>query len=258
MPVRYSNATSLGGFMSPQMLDLDNSINCVCICDDVTGCCHGSGSNQGGRGPRASKDGSSGSSEVFLERSEALKKAAAAKKKKSTLCNPPPLVNSCQLGVAHSCLYSGSKFGGFQTSKGNSYQVEVVFQNVDQANSYLCGYLMIKGLTEEYPTMTTFFDGEIISAKNPFLTRKWEADEEIDRRSGATDFVFMRWKERFLLPDHTVKDIHGASFAGFYYICFTKSKATIEGYYYHRQSEWYQTLNLTHIPENSISIYEFR
>lgn len=126
--------------MSPQMLDLDNSINCVCICDDVTGCCHGSGSNQGGRGPRASKDGSSGSSEGFeaadevdgdqssLERSEALKKAAAAKKKKSTLCNPPPLVNSCQLGVAHSCLYSGSKFGGFQTSKGNSYQVEVVFQ----------------------------------------------------------------------------------------------------------------------------------
>ena len=127
--------------MSPQMLDLDNSINCVCICDDVTGCCHGSGgANQGGRGPRTSKDGSSGSSEGFeaadevdgdqssLERSEALKKAAAAKKKKSTLCNPPPLVNSCQLGVAHSCLYSGSKFGGFQTSKGNSYQVEVVFQ----------------------------------------------------------------------------------------------------------------------------------
>lgn len=52
---------------------------------------------------------------------------------------------------------------------------------MDEANSHLCGYLMIKGLTEEYPTMTTFFDGEIISGKNPFLTRKWEADEEIDR-----------------------------------------------------------------------------
>ena len=40
---------------------------------------------------------------------------------------------------------------------------------------------MIKGLTEEYPTLTTFFDGEIISEKYPFLTRKWEADEDIDR-----------------------------------------------------------------------------
>lgn len=52
---------------------------------------------------------------------------------------------------------------------------------MDEANSYLCGYLMIKGLTDDFPTLTTFFHGEIISAKHPFLTRKWEADEEIDR-----------------------------------------------------------------------------
>jgi hypothetical protein len=55
----------------------------------------------------------------------------------------------------------------------------------------------------------------------------------------CTDFVFMRWKEHFLVPDHTIKDINGASFAGFYYICFQKSTATIEGYYYHRSSEMY-------------------
>lgn len=54
----------------------------------------------------------------------------------------------------------------------------------------------------------------------------------------GTDFVFMRWKEHFLVPDHTIKDINGASFAGFYYICFQKSAASIEGYYYHRSSEW--------------------
>lgn len=83
-----------------------------------------------------------------------------------------------------------------------------------------------------------------------------------------SDYVFMRWKvslklylfiylppvvnfalwicllcfphpkEQFLVPDHTIKDISGASFAGFYYICFQKSTATIEGYYYHRSSEW--------------------
>ena len=57
-----------------------------------------------------------------------------------------------------------------------------LFQNVDIENAYLCGYLKIKGLTEEYPTLTTFFDGEIISPKYPFLTRKWDADEEVDRK----------------------------------------------------------------------------
>ena len=46
----------------------------------------------------------------------------------------------------------------------------------------MCGYLKIKGLTEEFPTLTTFFDGEIISKKYPFLTRKWEADEDVDEK----------------------------------------------------------------------------
>lgn len=73
-----------------------------------------------------------------------------------------------------------------------------------------------------------------------------------------SDYVFMRWNEHFLVPDHTIKDINGASFAGFYYICFQKSKAEMEGYYYHRTSEWYQSLNLKHVPEKSIQIYEFR
>ena len=55
-------------------------------------------------------------------------------------------------------------------------------QHVDLENSYLCGYLKIKGLTDEYPTLTTFFDGEIISKKHPFLTRKWDADEDVDKK----------------------------------------------------------------------------
>ena len=30
--------------------------------------------------------------------------------------------------------------------------------------------------------MVTFFDGEIISDKHPFLTRKWDADEDVDKK----------------------------------------------------------------------------
>ncbi|XP_069036842.1 glucose-induced degradation protein 4 homolog isoform X2 [Lepisosteus oculatus] len=194
-------------------------------------------------------------------RTECCSTACAAFIASASLIPPPP-INTQQPGVATSLLYSGSKFRGHQKSKGNSYDVEVVLQ--------------------EYPTLTTFFAGEIISKKRPFLTRKWDADEDVDRKHWGkfqafyqyaktfnsddfdyeelknSDYVFMRWKEQFLVPDHTIKDISGASFAGFYYICFQKSTATIEGYYYHRSSEWYQSLNLTHVPEHSAPIYEFR
>lgn len=115
---------------------------------------------------------------------------------------PPPPANSKQPGVTKSLLYNGSKFQGHQTSKGNSYEVEVVlqvgllptigrcppvnpsfcFQHVDEENSYLCGYLQINGLTDEFPKLTTFFNGEIISKKYPFLTRKWDADEDVDKK----------------------------------------------------------------------------
>ena len=121
---------------------------------------------------------------------------------------------------------------------------------MDEENAYLCGYLKIKNLTDEYPEMVTFFDGEIISDKHPFLTRKWDADEDVDKKHWVggdkrvwkeiifknnkhfiqgkflafcqysknfnsdsfnyeelkkTDYVFMRWKEHFLVPDHTIK-----------------------------------------------------
>jgi len=187
-----------------------------------------------------------------------------------------------QLGIPASLLYSGSRFQGHQKSKGNRYDVEVVLQHVDEENSFLCGYLKIKGLTDEYPTLITYFDGEIISGRYPFLTRKWDADEDVDRKHwgkfvafyqfaktfnsdsfvyeqlGDIDFVFMRWKEHFLIPDHKVTDINGASFAGFYYICFQKSTSTIEGYYYHRNSEWFQSLTLTHVPDHTPATFEFR
>lgn len=42
--------------------------------------------------------------------------------------------------------------------------------------------------------------------KKPQLTMK-------DADRGA---VFMRWKEKFVVPDHRVQDINGASFAGEY------------------------------------------
>jgi len=114
--------------------------------------------------------------------------------------------------------------------------------DVNFASSFLCGYLRIRGLTDDWPELTTYFDAEIIGSRYGFLTQNWGANEAedmvhwqrfnafkhvknelkkphltmADRNRGA---VFMRWKERFLVPDHRVQDINGASFAGFYYVC---------------------------------------
>lgn len=111
------------------------------------------------------------------------------------------------------------------------------YQDVDFSSSFLCGYLRIRGLTDDWPELTTYFDAEIIGSRYGFLTQKWDANEQedmvhwsrfpafrhvknelnkpnltiSDRDRGA---VFMRWKERFLVPDHKVQDITGASFAG--------------------------------------------
>lgn len=125
-------------------------------------------------------------------------------------------------------------------------------QDVNFPDSSLSGYLSISHLTDAHPHLTTFFTGEIIGPQHGFITgtkygatehddmRHWGRFEQFrrpatrgdmmrpellfrdpipDRTRGETvakerDFVFLRIKERFLVPDHTVRDISGASFAG--------------------------------------------
>ena len=120
----------------------------------------------------------------------------------------------------------------------------------------------VTGLTPEHATLTTFFEGEIIGPKYTFQTRHedWGASDKEDMKHWARfpawrplakqakkpDFhyknstnrenMFMRWKEKFLVPDHRVREINGASFEGFYYICFNQVLGTINGIYFHSSS----------------------
>lgn len=113
--------------------------------------------------------------------------------------------------------------------------------------------------------MTTYFEGEIIGPKYSFTTKhpSWGANEKTDlthwskfaafrpfakaaRKGGAVirdvaqrEHIFMRWKEIFLVPDHRVLTINGASFEGFYYICFNQIRGDITGIYFHSKSERY-------------------
>ncbi|KAI1334301.1 vacuolar import and degradation protein-domain-containing protein [Xylariaceae sp. FL0016] len=173
-----------------------------------------------------------------------------------------------------SFLRPGSRFYGTQQSERQVYEVQVEIKYVDLRESFLCGYLKIQGLTEDNPTLTTYFEGEIIGSKYGFVTKHddWGATEKIDlshwgkfsafrqyakqvRKGqgpvnipnlGQRDNIFMRWKEHFLVPDHRVTTINGASFEGFYYICFNQREGSVSGIYFHSKSEKFQQLELKH------------
>ena len=119
------------------------------------------------------------------------------------------------------------------------------------------------GLTEDHPTLTTYFEGEIIGSKYSFLTQHqdWGSTGKVDlqywaefsafrpfqKSAGKGNFyipnlaqrenIFMRSKEHFLVHDHRVRAINGASFEGFYYICFNQVRGTISGLYFHEKCE---------------------
>ena len=179
---------------------------------------------------------------------------------------PNPLLDIGRLrrpSQGRGTLYPGSIFRGKQTSGRSSYEVEVRILDVDFTCSTLSGYLSISHLTDTHPKLTTFFSGEIIGPTYGFLTgtkyyaqateqddlRHWSRFDRFHqvrnelRRPGLTmsdkergptgererGFVFMRWKERFLVPDHKVRDISGASFAGFYYLQLELEEPTPKG-----------------------------
>ncbi|MCJ1287146.1 hypothetical protein MMC26_006494 [Xylographa opegraphella] len=206
-----------------------------------------------------------------------------------------------------SFLRAGSKFQGSQQSDRQIYKVEVDIKHVDMNESFLCGYLRIedylKGLTQDHPTLTTYFEGEIIGPKYTFQTKhdSWGATDKTDMQHWARfpawrplakqakrpDFhykncaqrenIFMRWKEYFLVPDHRVREIMGASFEGFYYICFNQVAGKVSGIYFHAKSEKlvpipngdssglftsvnrYQRLELSHVDDKGcLAAIEFR
>ncbi len=200
-----------------------------------------------------------------------------------------------------SFLRPGSKFSGTQQSDRQIYNVDVQILTLSVPESTMTGYLRICGLTEDHPTLTTFFTGEIIGGpthKHTFQTKdpSWGATDRTDLQHWARfpawrplskdakrdiNFkypppatglgprpassspstpaildgtkergdspanpgwwtqpnIFMRWKEWFLVPDHRVRSIQGASFEGFYYICFNQVEGKINGIYFHARSE---------------------
>lgn len=164
-----------------------------------------------------------------------------------------------------------SVFKGTQQSDRQIYNVEVTILTVDIEQASMSGYLQICGLTPDHPTLTTFFTGEIIGGPDQRYTFRtgdpsWGASDKTDLTHWARfpawrplslhakrninfvypmnredwwqqEHIFMRWKEHFLVPDYKLKSIQGASFEGFYYICFNQVEGRVSGIYFHSKSE---------------------
>lgn len=178
-------------------------------------------------------------------------------------------------------LKPGAKFVGSQQSARTTYHVEVELKYVDLNQSYLNGYLKIIGLTESYPELITFFESDIVNEKNSFYTNRdeWGTNDKIDIQHWSRfnswnsqlpikkiidksykhenhlkfDNLYMRWKEKFLVPDYNVSNIEGASFAGFYYINFNQRNGNIMGLYFHKSSEKFQQLELNFVNDYGCS-----
>lgn len=179
------------------------------------------------------------------------------------------------------CFHPGAIFTGKQKSTKRNYDVTVTLLHISLQESFAGGYLNIRGLTSEYPSLTTYFEAEIIGPHHGFITKKWDTDPEIDLRhwelfnafdhykapflSGkhialnplTSRYIFMRWKEQFLVPDHHVTRINGASYDGFYYVCLDLKDKTIHGYYYYRcANEWFEELSLTYNEATTMGAYQ--
>lgn len=187
-----------------------------------------------------------------------------------------------------SYLRPGATFVGSQQSGRSTYEVVVELKEVDLAKSELSGYLKIQGLTEDYPEIITFFKAEIVGPNYSFYTShdSWGSSKKNDiqhwsrfsswrslnfdldndlqnnkiyKEALNQEYIYMRWKETFLVPDAKVTTIRGASFAGFYYICFNQLTGSITGLYFHKSSERFQQLELSHVPDSGkFPIYEYQ
>ncbi|PVU87123.1 hypothetical protein BB559_006220 [Furculomyces boomerangus] len=180
-----------------------------------------------------------------------------------------------EIPASYDSLYSGSTFSGLQSNYLKNYNVSVDLKYVDFSRGILNGYFTIEGLTEPDSLLTTFFEADIIGLEgNTFITQKWGVDLQTDlihwslfeefkdykdlflKKNAEYNFldndvVFMRWKELFLVPDHKINQIPGASFAGFYYMCYNPKNPSIVGYYFHQDSEKFQRILLNHTSKNS-------
>ncbi|KAH7678136.1 Vacuolar import/degradation protein Vid24 protein [Dioscorea alata] len=174
------------------------------------------------------------------------------------------------LPPACSLLCVGRAFSGTQNvssfQKDEAWRVNVRIQGCDLGHGYLCGTMEALNVPLADTPVVTFWEGEIVDMKNyTFYTGKWEATPENDIKHWSKfpafsslssqveadggksldlsnyPYIFMRWKEQYFV---NVGTDCGLTIAGFYYVCFSCSDGSVNGFYYDPNSSPFQKLEL--------------
>lgn len=194
--------------------------------------------------------------------------------------------------------FSGFQISGYKkyqvtvTLQTTHFPISGAGSNSGTVVPHLTGFLTIKGLTNYLPEISTFFEGYAVTDNAfGFFSSTWNklkdftATDEIDLehwlnfpsfkelfgegKSNLHDgsyiedyinkrFIFMRWKEKFLVPDAFVDLVEGASYDGFYYIVHDQLTGNVQGFYFHKDAERFQQLELLPYAEDTAhSSFEF-
>ncbi|KAK2972328.1 hypothetical protein RJ640_014386 [Escallonia rubra] len=161
----------------------------------------------------------------------------------------------------------GQAFSGTQNvsspQKDEAWRVNVRIQGFDLDHGYLCGTMEALNVPMADTPVVTFWEGEIVDTKNhTFFTNKWKATSEVDIEHwtkfpsfapllsqvkvdggksldlSSYHYIFMRWKEQYFV---NVGTDCGLTIAGFYYVCFSCSDGSINGFYYDPNSRIHGT-----------------
>lgn len=146
---------------------------------------------------------------------------------------------------------------------------------------HMTGILSIKGLTYHQDEISTYFESFAVTDNNfGFLSSSFNNHDlnltsndlndmqhwlnfpafkemfQVDANTNTVNtpnyipdylnkrYIFMRWKEKFLIDDPEMNSIEGASFDGYYYIVHDQYTGNIQGFYYHKDAEIFQQLEL--------------
>lgn len=178
-----------------------------------------------------------------------------------TILKPPPPPTTPLSPFAPGSVFVGSQ----KSANDRAYDVRI--EILEHSEDKITGYFSIEDLSPSYPTLTTFFEGELIQNVDGLRTRRWGATEAIDakhwsrfpafepyeeafQKGLSVDLrgaraVFIRIKEHFLVPDHKQRLVNGGiSFAGFYYAVFDRKSQELNGIYFHTTTSSYQSFTL--------------
>ncbi|KMV66421.1 vacuolar import and degradation protein [Encephalitozoon cuniculi EcunIII-L] len=152
-------------------------------------------------------------------------------------------------------LENGARYRGEQLTNGGSFKIEMNIDVVDIQQELICGTFEIHNLTDRYELLTTYFEGEIIGNIYPFTTEEYSMTNpdiihwklfpewrgEYVYKPGSynikkSNFMYIKIKELFLLPDPRLKSIPGASIDGHYYCCYYKNLDCFAGHYYYKNT----------------------